>query len=125
MKKENIKRYINYIKNHTCGVMKSAQTKDGTYISPYAEYDSIIYELGREFFKSNLVDYNYLENARFILDNFDAMIHSMSAEQIGTCFTFIYRGERFSDGLILSHIENGRILALLVRLLEILEEDCK
>lgn len=117
---ENLQKYIDAIENTNCGQLICGKTTaDGALIMPYADYSTIIYEMMKEFFATDIVNYNYLETARELLDNFDVMIHTMTAKQVGTCLTYIFRGERFCEGLILTHLQNGKIVACLKRLMEL------
>ena len=46
----------------------------------------------------------------------DRAPESLSTSELSTMFTFLMRGERFSDGMIAGEIESGRLLALTHRL---------
>ena len=116
---ENIQKYIDAIENANCGKMIDGDTSGVFITMSYAVYSSVVHEMVEEFFASDLVDYNYNETAPKLLDNFDAMIHTMTVKQVGSCLTYIFRVDRFCEGLILTNLENGRIVALFKRLLEL------
>ena len=116
---ENLKKYIDAIENTDCGKMIEGDTSGDFITLSYAVYSPIVHEMIEDFFASDLVDYNYNETAPELLDNFEAMIHTMTVKQVGSCLTYIFRVDRFCEGLILANLENGRIAALLKRLLEL------
>lgn len=65
------------------------------------------------------LDNNYMKNH----DKLDeGSIETMSLKELATMYTFIQRGERFSDGHIASYIEDGRLLRLFKRHLELLDK---
>lgn len=64
-----------------------------------------------------LTDLNYFENRERLGDKDPG---SMSLEDIATMYTFIRRGERFCDGHIAGYIEDGTLLLLVRRHLELL-----
>lgn len=65
------------------------------------------------------LDNNYMKNH----DKLDeGSIETMSLKELSTMYTFIQRGERFSDGHIASYIEDGKLLRLFKRHLELLEK---
>ncbi|HIS36231.1 TPA: hypothetical protein IAC10_06325 [Candidatus Scatousia excrementigallinarum] len=49
----------------------------------------------------------------------NAAIAGMSAEDVGTCITAIWRRDRFSEGTILRFVKNGILAKLLARLKEL------
>ena len=120
MTKETIKKHIAAIDGKKCGVMHGIEkTKDGVLMMPFADYDPVISELEREFFASDLVDYQYGDTATILIDSLPEKLNTMTKKEIGTCLTFIFRGERFCEGHILSYLENGMLVALLRRLADI------
>ena len=52
----------------------------------------------------------------------ESAIAEMSAEDVGTCITAIWRRDRFSEGTILRFVKNGILAKLLARLKELDEE---
>lgn len=120
MTKEKIERYIASIDGKQCGVIHgSEKNEDGVLIMPFAHYDPIIIELEREFFASDLVDYHYGDTAPILINSLSKKLDAMTKKEIGTCLTFIFRGERFCEGHILCYLENGMLVALLRRLANI------
>ena len=120
MKKEQLEKYIAAIDGKKCGTMHgSKKTKDGVLMMPFAHYDPVIRELEHDFFESDLVDYHYGDTAPALIDSLPAGLDNLSKQEIGTCLTFIFRGERFCEGHIISYLENGILVALLRRLVEI------
>lgn len=120
MTKESLEKYISAIDNKQCGIMHgSEKDQDGGLMMPFAHYDPIIRELEQEFFESDLVDYQYGDTALALIDSLPAKLDILNRKEIGTCITFIFRGERFCEGHILSYLENGLLVALLRRLLNI------
>lgn len=65
-------------------------------------------------------DYNYLKNFKKIKDK---DIASLTLKELETYLTRIFRGEKFSDGVIASCIDDGTLKKLLERFLEIYREN--
>ena len=65
-------------------------------------------------------DYDYLSHFDALMES-GKTIEEYNLDELKTMFTFINRGERFCDGHIASFVENGELLRLLKRLLEMVE----
>lgn len=65
-------------------------------------------------------DHEYLSHHEKLEDK---AIRSMTLDDLATMYTFILRGERFCDGHIASFIEDGRLLELVDRHIELLEKE--
>ena len=65
-------------------------------------------------------DYDYLSHYDVLMES-GKTIEEYDLDELKTMFTFINRGERFCDGHIATFVENGELLRLLKRLLEIVE----
>ena len=83
---------------------------------PYPNYDNrVFYVLG-----SLPSDYAYLDHYS---DLENKAIKDMTLDDLATMYTFIVRGERFCDGHIASFIEDGMLLKLVNRQIELLENE--
>lgn len=83
-------------------------------MDPYPDYDSrVMAALGT--LKS---DYQYLEHHSKLEGK---AVDKMTLNDLATMYTFILRGERFCDGHIASFIEDGSLLRLINRHIELLE----
>ena len=82
---------------------------------PYPVYDDRVMRALNTF----KPDYDYLEHYAELEGKAAA---DMSLEDLATMYTFIVRGERFCDGHIASFIEDGDLLALVERHIELLEK---
>lgn len=74
--------------------------------------------LVRYIYEGTLWDSRYREKIRSILDK---DIDDLTVPEIGTYLTFIVATDRTNDGCIDAHIENGTVLKLLTRYLELME----
>ncbi len=105
------------------GGWSGGKQADGQVIMPYVAYDEKIGEFMQEFSRSELADREYGEkmDARGWWNEvaMNAAIAEMSAEEVGTCITAIWRRDRFSEGTILRFIKNGILAKLLARLKEL------
>lgn len=82
---------------------------------PYPDYDErVMNALGT--LKS---DTDYLEHHANLEDK---PIETLNLTELATIYTFIQRGERFCDGYIAGVIEDGSLLQLVNRHIELLEE---
>ena len=101
MTKEVIEKYIQAIDGKSCATKGGGERdKGGAITMPWVDYDDAIDDLMSDFFNSDLVDYNYSRNSIGLIDskNLDAgKIASMTSAEIGTCLTYIFRGERFCE----------------------------
>ena len=127
MKYSNLTSYLPYFRgDQNTGGWHGGEQKDGVVLMPYVVYDKIITEFIREFSRSSLADRNY--NAKMEAcgwwdeKTMENAVSKMSAEDIGTCITAIWRRDRFSEGTILHFLKNGILGKFLARLKE-LDED--
>ncbi len=82
--------------------------------NPWPDYDpSVVAAL------DTLNDYDYLQHHEQLEGK---AIESMNIKEIATMYTFIRRGERFSDGHIGAYIEDGTLYRLILRHIELLEK---
>ena len=58
------------------------------------------------FYKSEIADYNYMENHTLIENK---NIEDLTRDEILTSLTFYVRGENFSDDFLKNHIKGGTI----------------
>lgn len=92
------------------------KTEEGCITLGYPIYPEGVWEI----FKLLKPDYDYREHQNQWPDNLQPT--DMSASQIRTELTSIHRAERFCDGAIAGHIENGYMLKLLLRLDDLLKK---
>ena len=92
--------------------------KPETVFDPYPQYDDRVMNA----LNTMKPDLNYLEH---YADLEDKAIEDMSLKELATMYTFIQRGERFCDGHIAAFIEDGRLLKLFRRHIELLEKKKK
>lgn len=86
--------------------------------NPYPDYDArVMNALG-----TLTGDKNYQTNYDKLKGK---AIEKMSINNIATMYTFLLRGERFCDGHIASYIEDGTLLRLIRRHLELIESKNK
>lgn len=111
--KEGIKSIITILENGKPYEEVSPRTEDGMTHIGYISYDDRIMKLFRymPFYEK---DYN--KNIEKI-GNKD--ISKLNIEETKQYITYIYRKERFCEGLIKSYIDNGILLKLLKHFLEI------
>ncbi len=64
------------------------------------------------------LDTEYAEHAAPFLEE-KKSVSELSRRELGAVLSFIQRGERFCDGHIASYVENGVLLALMLRLAEL------
>ena len=127
MKYQNLTQFLPYFaEGQSGGEWRGGKQADGQVIMPYVAYNEKIGEFIQEFSRSELADHDYGEkmDARGWWDEsaMNAAIAEMSAEDVGTCITAIWRRDRFSEGTILRFIKNGILAKLLARLKEPDEE---
>lgn len=127
MKYQNLTRFLPYFaEGQSGGEWRGGEQADGKVIMQYVAYDEKIGEFIQEFSRSELADHDYGEkmDARgwWKESAMESAIAEMSAEDVGTCITAIWRRDRFSEGTILRFIKNGILAKLLARLKELDEE---
>lgn len=127
MKYQILTQFLPYFaEGQSGGEWRGGKQADGQVIMPYVAYNEKIGEFIQEFSRSELADHDYGEkmDARGWWDEsaMNATIAEMSAEDVGTCITAIWRRDRFSEGTILRFVKNGILAKLLARLKELDEE---
>ena len=85
---------------------KTKKIEDGFIEVGFPLYSEEIHNWMREFHNLKLLDLNYLNNYRIYKYK---KIEELSLEETLSYLTFIIRGERFCDGHIASHLEDGTI----------------
>ena len=87
--------------------------KEGNVIRlGHIQYDFCFYDLVKKIGP----DYEYRQHIEVVKQK---PIAELTLLEISTCFTWLDRGERFCDGLISSHIDNGTVTQLLERLIDL------
>ena len=124
MKYQNLTEFLPcFAEGQSGGEWRGGKQADGQVYMPYVAYDEKIGEFIQEFSHSDLTDREYGEkmDARgWWKENvMESAIAEMSAEDVGTCITAIWRRECFSEGTILRFIQNGILAKLLARLKEL------
>ncbi|WP_433676470.1 DUF6508 domain-containing protein [Microbacterium gorillae] len=91
----------------------SRMTSSGAWTMPYPEYDDVL--MKALWAAQDIVgaDYDYLDSYERVRA---VPLGSVSGAELSTWFTYILRGERFSDGHIAHYVESGELLILLERL---------
>ena len=99
-----------------------------THADSYRSDDDISGELWTRLYKgmedAKCLDYDYAQHTEPIggIENVSDKIGEMSFKECCTWLTWILRGERLCDGLFSTHLNNGNILALLKRVLNLIRE---
>ena len=83
------------------------------------EYFAEIQEIISAFYASDLIDYEYMRTAPELMQNLSQTIDTLTLEQVKSCITFVIRSEHFGEGLLLGFLENGTLLSLCKRLLDL------
>lgn len=103
--KENSKK-LPKLKTQKVEWKKTKKIEDGVIEVGFPLYGEEIHNWIREFHNLKLLDLNYLNNYRIYKYK---KIEELSLEETLSYLTFIIRGERFCDGHIASHLEDGTI----------------
>lgn len=127
MKYQNLTKFLPYFaEGQRGGEWQGGQQADGQVIMPYVAYHEKIGEFFKEFSRSELADRAYGEkmdtHGWWDESAMNEAIAEMSAEDVGTCITAIWRRDCFSEGTILRFIKNGILAKLFVRL-KVLDEE--
>ena len=100
-------------------ILKSAveylESQPKVVCDPYPDYDDRVMAA----LNTMKSDYEYIEHHDKLKDK---AIEDMSLADLATMYTFIQRGERFCDGHIAGFIEDGRLLKLFNRHIELLKK---
>lgn len=94
-------------------------SEDGCITLGYPTYPEAVFDI----FKVLKPDYDYHKHRNSWPDNLQPT--DMTVSQIRTELTSIERAERFCDGAIAGHIEDGYLLKLLLRLDDLLKCKCQ
>ena len=91
----------------------SRMTSSGAWTMPYPQYDDVL--MKALWAAQDIVgaDFDYLASYKRVRE---VPLGSVSGAELSTWFTYILRGERFSDGHIAQYVESGELLMLLERL---------
>lgn len=124
MKYQNLTQFLPYFAGgQSGGEWRGGKQADGQVIMPYVAYNEKIGEFIQKFSRSELADREYGEKMDacgwWDESAMNAAIAEMSAEDVGTCITAIWRRDRFSEGTIWRFIKNGILAKLLARLKEL------
>lgn len=104
-------------KNHDVDYKMPERSKDGVTTIAYPEYPKELYAL----LESIEPCFDYEKKAKRLLEITNMEV--LDYEDLRVLFTYLLRGEKFCDGLILSFIKNGKLLAWTSRLNQIYEEE--
>ena len=109
---KRLEKFLAALERGECGEWRKAEGARSTSAPVYKPFIRV---LEKDILESDLLDQQYLSNIEAVrgLD-----ISKLTRRQIGTYLTYIFRAERFSEGAILKHAENGILPRLLRRLLE-------
>ncbi|MBG0765439.1 MAG: hypothetical protein H0S78_11310, partial [Tissierellales bacterium] len=88
--------------------------EDGINVMGWIQYSEEVNEFIKEFYKSDLVEYNYLEVLEKFesIENIESRIELESLDIIKALLTFYIRRERFGEGYISDAIDYGLILRI-------------
>lgn len=103
--KENAKK-LPKLKTQKVKWEEPKKREDGVIEIGYYLYNEEVINWIHEFYRLNLVDINYLNNFKIYKYK---KIEELSLEETLSYLTFIIRGDRFCDGNIASHLEDGTI----------------
>ena len=107
----NINQHIEFLKraidNDLAG---EVVIKKGIFL--YVKYSKSIGDFITDFYESDLVDYNYIDNIESIKDVYSCDKNT-SLQDLRTILTSIIRKDRYSEGFLLKHIKNGNLYKLL------------
>ena len=78
-----------------------------------------VHDMMRDFYQSNIVDYNYMRTISSLPQEWSPLIGTMTEAQVCAFITMIIRSEHFGEGTMLPFLKNGSMLALCRRLLEL------
>ena len=104
-------------KNHDVDYKMPEKSKEGVITIAYPEYPKEIYVL----LESIEPCFDYEKKAKRLLEITNMEV--LDYEDLRVLFTYLLRGEKFCDGLILSFIKNGKLLAWASRLAQIYDEE--
>ena len=86
------------------------------YRNGYPYYDEHVIDILRALENTKTEDYNYLDHIEAVRSK---KMQALSIEDVCTYLTYIFRRERFCDGHIANYIENGILLSVLERYIEL------
>lgn len=116
---EIIAETIYDLKNNpeACTLAGAMKTEDGKITIPESMLGEKLKKFIRYFYDSDLLDKEYLENEKKIIEK---DINELTYKEVGTKLTSIIRGDRFCSGLIYSKVKDGTIFKLLERLQKVM-----
>lgn len=98
----------------------SVRQDDGSYTMRWPLYPQPVMAAVMAALDVTGSDYEYIDRIETVRQ---MPIRSSSSRELSTWFTYLFRGERFSDGHIERFILSGELQALFERLLELSETD--
>ncbi len=117
---EVIEEALNWLKNHNdVDYTDPGEVKEGTTAFAYPIYPRELEIL----FESLEPCFDYHEKAERIIEVTNTEL--LDFEDLRALLTYIYRGEKFCDGLIVSFIKNGKLMSWIERLNEIAINEAK
>lgn len=116
-------RLTKYIDEFTCensfGEMvidtKHKGTKDDPKHFPYVKYEKTISNFLHDFYEGDYAIKDYLDNSNEIHKSIKSgrNISNLSEEELLIFLTWIIRGDRFCDGLLLNRCKDGTVYEIL------------
>ena len=110
--KETAKKLLILIEQGNAYKTFPAKKEGNVIIQGHIQYDFCFYDLVKKLGP----DYEYRQHIEAVKQK---SIVELTISEIATYFTWLDRGERFYDGLIASHIDNGTVTQLLERLIDL------
>ena len=116
-------RLTKYIDEFSCGNSfgemvidtKHKGTKDDPKHFPYVKYETTIINFLHDFYDGNYAIEDYLDKGKKISKSIKSGrdINSLSEKELLIYLTWIIRGDRFCDGLLLNHCKDGTVYEIL------------
>lgn len=111
---------MNWLKCHdSVEYINPEEVKEGTIAFAYPIYPRELMVL----FESLEPCFNYHEKAERIIELTNTKL--LDFDDLRALLTYLFRGEKFCDGLIASFIKNGKLLSWIERLNEIVIDEAK
>lgn len=116
-------RLTEYIDEFSCGNSfgemvidtKHKGTKDDPKHFPYVKYETTIINFLHDFYDGNYAIEDYLDKGKKISKSIKSGrgINSLSEKELLIYLTWIIRGDRFCDGLLLNRCKDGTVYEIL------------
>lgn len=116
-------RLTKYIDEFSCGNSfgemvidtKHKGTKDDPKHFPYVKYETTIINFLHDFYDGNYTIEDYLDKGKKISKSIKSGrgINSLSEKELLIYLTWIIRGDRFCDGLLLNRCKDGTVYEIL------------